>query len=455
MKRFLVAFILAVYSNFIFAAAVPAYTGGVNNAVGSIIQQKTVKWGFAANDPRFGATVSAVGTAATTVAVGLATGAVATIGWPALLIGAGVSAVVSGAVGLGQNALINWLWPDATHSGQVQLSGTGMNGQTPVYSNGIASGQLAWNINGQGYFGSPEEALSYMFATSMAQYSDAQFTNVSKTVNSSSQVVFTYNYNYPMSLHIIGSGTKVANSSTWNGITCPGGSGYVSGSSCTSAGLSGTGNPLAAGTWTPAWQTPAAAEAALPQSYATQVLSDAQLAAIANTLWKNMASASNSQTIPWNASDPITPADITAWKAVNPTLVPTVNDFMSPIAPLGATSVNFPNPGTTTATPTPPTTPGTSTTPATIDWGSFNAPTLDQTPTTESILDPIFNMWPQWAGFAFPSHTSSCPKPTFAVLNHTFTFDQMCSWVEMIRPAVQAASALVWALMVIFIVMGA
>jgi len=455
MRRFFVAAMLVFYANFSCAAAVPAYTGGINNSVGSIIQSKTVKWGFAANDPRFGATVSAVGTAATTVAAGLATGAVATVGWPALLIGAGVSALVTGAISLGQNALISWLWPDATHPGQVQLSGTGMNGQTPVFSNGISSGQLAWTVSGAGgYWGSPQEAISYMFAGVIAQYPDAQFTNVVVAMNSQTAATITYSYNYPSSLKISGTGTKTATALTFNGMTCPAGYGFVSGSACTSAGLGIAGNPFSA-SWNPTWQTPAQAVASLPQSYATQPLSDAQLAAIANALWKNMASASNSQTIPWNSSDPITPSDVAAWRAANPSLVPTVNDFLSPVAPTGATSVTVPNPGTTATTPTPSTTPGTTTSPAEIDWGSFNAPQLDPTPTTESILGPIFSLWPQWAGYSFPSHNSACPTPTFTVLNHTFVFDQMCSWVELIRPAVQAAFALVWALMVVFIVMGA
>jgi len=454
MKRFLVCILLSCHINFVHAAAVPAYSGGINNAVGSIIQTKTTKWGFAANDPRFGATVSAVGTAATTVAVGLATGAVATVGWPALLIGAGVSAVATGAVSLGMNGLINWLWPDSTHSGQVQLSGTGMNGTVPIFSSGITAGQLAWTA-GSGYWGSPQEALAYIFSQTIAQYPTATYSVPVLTQNSGTQYTATYTYSIPPLFLNNQNGSKTITATTWNGITCPAGSGFVSGTTCTSAGLANS--PYASATYTPIWQTPTQAIAALPQSYTTQPLSDTQLATIANTLWKNMSSAANTQTIPWNAADPVTPADITTWKAANPGLVPTVNDFLSPVAAPGATSIPIPNPGANTGTSTTPatTTPGTTAAPAEINWGDFTEPTLDATPTTGSILDPIFNMWPQWNGYAFPSHTSQCPTPTFVALNHTFTFDHMCTWVEMIRSGMQAAFALMWALAVVFIVMGA
>ncbi len=215
-----------------------------------------------------------------------------------------------------------------------------------------------------------------------------------------------------------------------------------------------SGQTLLPPAYTPRWQAAGQSVNDLPQSYTTQPLSDAQLAAIANAVWKNAAQANNRDAIPWPAANPITPADIAAWRSANPQLVPTVNDFISPVTAPGSSTVPIPNPGTDAPPVDPPGT--TPTAPAApIDWGSFTPPTLEDTPTAASILDPIFNMWPQWASYSFPSHTAECPKPQFVALGHTFTFDHMCTWVEMIRPSVQAAFALVWALMVIFIVMGA
>lgn len=455
MKRFLVCIFLSCYINFVHAAAVPAYTGRVNNSIGSIIQQKVGKWGFAANDPRFGATVGAIGTAATTVAAGVATGAVATLGWPALLIGAGVTAVVSGAVSLGMDGLIQWFWPDQSHSNQTQISGTGMGvgdprnfpvlpGNYPTILDAYGGGADIWYANDTNY-------------TKARHIKTVQFVCPDTTV------IFCSGNGYTISP------LDYTFSALYSG-PLPGANGYWSNSyrrqiASTSNPVSYTyqivfdfvppsGVTLLPPSYIPKWQAVGQSVNDLPQSYASQPLSDAQIAAIANALWKRSATANNPDAIPWNSTDPITPADIAAWRAANPQLVPTVNDFISPVAPPGTSIVPIPNPGTDGPPVNPPgTQPTTSAAP--IDWGTFASPTLEDTPTAQSILDPIFNIWPQWNNYTFPAHSAECPKPQFVALGHTFTFDHMCTWVEMIRPGVQAAFALVWALMVVFIVMGA
>ena len=69
-----------LFTSFAQAQALPAYNGRVNAAVGGIVSSKIGKWGFAANDPRITATASGIGAGLTTLGVGLATGAVATVG---------------------------------------------------------------------------------------------------------------------------------------------------------------------------------------------------------------------------------------------------------------------------------------------------------------------------------------------------------------------------------------
>ncbi len=458
MKRFIACILLCCYFNLSHAATAPAYTGGINNTIGSILNSKLAK--TAALGPEYdaqfqrtmGSITNGLTASATTLVAGGLAASVGAISWPALLVAAGVNGVVSGAVSLGMDGLIKWLWPDSSHPNQVQLSGAGMTSQAPVYSNGIAAGQTAWQTCG-GSWGSPQEALSYCFSTTIAQYPTATYSVPTLTQNSSSQYTATYTYSIPPLGLNNQAGTKTVSAVAYSGITCPAGSGYVSGSTCTSAGL----NVGPYSTYQAYWQSIGQAINALPESQKTVALSDDQLAAIANAVWKN-APATNpaGSTFNFNLTNPITAADIAAWRAANPNLAPSVKDFIGPVAAPGASTVPLAVPNTTvTPAPAPTPAPGTTTAPAEIDWGSFNEPTLDATPTTESILDPIFNMWPQWNGFAFPAHTSQCPTPTFVALNHTFTFDHMCTWVEMIRSGVQAAFALVWALAVVLIVMGA
>lgn len=444
---------LVLFRGEAFAAAVPAYSGKMNNAVGGLISQKVGKWGFAANDPRFGATMTAVGTAATTVAVGLGTGVVATVGWPALLIGASVSAFASGVVALGQDALINWLWPDSSNPGKVQLSGPGMS-TVPVYSNGVTAGQYAWQVQG-GYWGSPQEALSYVFATSIATYPQATYYNVVWTQNSPSQYTATYNWKNPqIGFSTEQTASKIATRVTYNGITCPGGMGYVSGSSCTSAGLTVSGNGLGGSVYTSTWKTPDAAIADLPQSYTTQPVSDAMLAQAANAMWKQIGSTTPNS-LPWSASDPITPTDVASWRAANPTAMPTVNDFISPVAPTSVTTVPISDPSSSTSASTAPATTGTGTT---VDLGSnpnVPAPTLEATPTASQIMSPILNLMPDLKNFVVPTHTSSCATGGFDWGGRHYAIDAQCTLIEQNRALIEGAMLLVWAIVSIFIVLRA
>jgi len=123
MKRALVLILILLMPLQTFAAAVPAFSPKVGQATGSLIGAKVQQRGFAANDPRYDATISAVGAAVTTVAAGVAVGA----SWPVILASAGIYAVGAVAVPLVVGAAIDWLWgPDST----AQVSGTGMGSGT-------------------------------------------------------------------------------------------------------------------------------------------------------------------------------------------------------------------------------------------------------------------------------------------------------------------------------------
>lgn len=453
MKKIILAIAFAFHFAAVDAATPPAYTGKINNSIASILNSKLAKTSALgpSYDAQFQRTMAAMqggltASATTLVAGGLAA-SVGVVSWPALLIAAGVNGVVSGVVALGVDGLVNWLWPDPSHPGQVQLAGPAMMAQTPTYSAGLRSGALAWNLCG-GYFGSPQEALSYCFSQTIAQYPGTVYSSLSFTYLSKTSVDATYIATIP-SVVSNQRYTKNITGMVWNGIVCPPGSGWISGSTCTSAGLNAAGNPLSNASFNPDWQNVNDAIATLPESYKTVALSDQQLAAIVNAAWKAAGAAqADGSTFIFNPTSAVTDADVAAWRAANPGLAPSVGDFISPVAPTGTSTVPLTSAGTSNAT-------GTGTpSPAKIDWGDFSEPNYT-TPTVESILDPIFNLFPDWANFSFPQHQSQCPAPKFTVLHHVFTFDHMCDWIEMIRPAVQSAFALAWAVLVIFIVLGA
>jgi len=462
MKK-IIFFLFVSFPVFSFAATSPEYTGGINNAMGSILDSKLSKTASANSayaSQLFNTLLAMKSNSTLNVGTAAAVGGVVAsrVTWPMLLVSAGVAGVASGLTTLGADGLIKWMWPDSANPTSVKLDGEGMKTQAPVYSAGVTSGSVAWMSSCGGYWGSPQEAFSYCMKLIHVNYPTASFSNVSLVNTNSTTItastllnvsgVFT-NYLYTATL------TKYA----YSGPTCLAGTGNLSGV-CTSSGVTNPLNPFSTGNWVASWQTPANAINSLPDNSKNTVLSDEQLAIIVNTIWKASSATSGADTYKYSTANAITPAEVADWRKNNPTLAPTINDFISPVQPESVTQVPLPapTPSTTTGTtPTSGTTPvsGTTSTSVSVDFGSFSPPELESTPTTASILDPIFNMFPQWQNFAFPAHESRCPRPSFEVLGHVFVFDHMCSWVEMIRPFLEAAFALCWAVAVLFIILGA
>jgi hypothetical protein len=191
------------------------------------------------------------------------------------------------------------------------------------------------------------------------------------------------------------------------------------------------------------------------------------VAQIADKAYQYAASQPGYAGVPYDASNPITAADAQAVMQANPALWPTVGDMVSPQpAPSGQpigqpftvpvpSSVSNPDGGTDPS-------PGASNKVEVTNFGDFAAPILESTPTVQSIVDPLLNLWPSWSNFAFPQHESSCPRPSFTlpggVMNGaTVNFTQMCDFIDQnnVRQAMQAAFAVAWAIVIVFIVMSA
>jgi hypothetical protein len=390
------------------AAAVPAYNGKMNAAVGGIISQKVGKWGFAANDPRFGATLNGVGAGVATVALAVVGGTVATVGWPAVLIGAGVTALVTGAVSLAQDSLYKWLF---NSDGTVTRTAPGV---------AVPAGTMWWYWYGQNY------PVTDAGANAICQnYWAAPSRTVSGSLAGCVVSDSQYVQGYPIS--------GLPQYATQNASYPP----YTSGAS------SPVTSPLAD------------AIAALPESEASQPLSNEALAAAVNAAWKAMP-ATTPNALPWSATDPVTPAEVATWKAANPSAVPTVSEALAPVAAPGATTVPITQPGTSTQPATgPATTPGTGTQ---VDLGpnpNIGAPTLENTPTAQSILDPILNLFPDLKNFSVPSHSSECPKPSFSAFSQTYVISSHCDLFESNRSIIEAAMLLVWTIAAVFIVLRA
>lgn len=433
---------MSCYANSSFAAAVPIYSGGVNKAVSSIVKFKQSKWGFAANDPRYGATVDAIGAAATSVAVGVATGAVATVGWPALLIGAGVSAVTSGAISLGVGALIDWMWGSGDDQKNVTLSGAGM-GVTSSENLQLMPDTYPAMLE---KYGSNRELFFVDSTWKIRRFKTVDYLCLSSAscsipppFNSTSLEV---GFSAPCSST---SGCAIGSTAYWSQVYTKGVAGnpyknQVVWELRMSNGQT-IGNPDYQSTPKPVPQ----AIADVPQAVTSTKLSPEMLAEIVNVMWRNAAINSSPNTVPWPASDPITPADIREWQVANPSLVPTVGDFIGPVAPSGSNTVPFPLPSSDNSSGGDQQPGSGNSTNPTIDLGDdpkIGAPELEQTPTASMILEPILGLMPDLRAFHVPAHTGVCPRPSYSVFGKEFKLESHCDLLERNRSLIEAVCML-------------
>lgn len=415
------------------AAAVRAYTGKVNASTSGIIQHKLSKYGFAANDPRFGATVAGASTGLTAIAGGAAAVAVGAATWPVVLAGAAISTVVGGAIYLGQELLIDWLWGD---DGTVELSGQGMGSSNPAdlpmmpanYPDlldmyGVNqnlyfrenSGNVRW-IRTVGY---PCPAEGTCTTSPYTKHKDTAFNDVSVTPSEGPYWSNTYRRRNGTVVEVV-----------YNYTRSP--------------------QPISPPSYVPEPLTPEQAIETVPEHATEAELSPEMLAAIANATWK--AAQAQPNAVPWPATDPITAQDVMDWLRLNPGARPTVGDLFSPVAPVGAPAVPMPLPS---VSPTPEPTPGEGTEVDLGDDPNTPPPTLEDTPTAEMILSPILNLMPDLRAFSVPSVQGSCPMPTFTIFDREHRWEAHCTLMEENRALLEMAMLLVWSIAAVFIVLRA
>ncbi|KAB8052204.1 hypothetical protein GCN78_10320 [Janthinobacterium rivuli] len=410
----------------------------MNNAVGGVIQAKVKKWGFAANDPRVTATFAGVGTGLTTVAVGVAGGAVAAVGWPALLVAAGVAGVVTGSITLAFDSLYKWLFnPDGT----ITTSGGGGNGTL------VKGGQYVSGTVSSLHYPAPHTRMQAEdnWQRSCKPYDQCAGTSlqaqpiIQGTENGGFPItIYPYNVmhngriytNFSMILHANGASTNCNDGMLADKGVC------FALQSASSESVSNA--------------KPSTAVENIPASELNKAVSDQFLAAAANTIWK---AAPNNGGLPWTPSDPVTPADVAVWRAENPTMVPTVSDAIAPVSNTNAVVVN-PG-GAAQPAEGPTTTPGSGTA---VDLGpnpNTPAPTLETIPTAQQILGPLLGLMPDLKAFSVPSHSGLCPSPSFVAFGATYALNSHCALLESNRQLIEAAMLLCWTLASVFIVLRA
>lgn len=419
------------------AAVYATPTNKVGSALASGIAQTLIRRGFAANDPRLIQTIASVSARVPVVAAAAGTGAT----W--LTAAARLSPWVTGGVLVYQG--VTWYWD---LQGKVYLAPPGSTSSTPIYSNGIVAGQLCWGVNSD-CFGSPQEVLSFLFATTRAQYPKATYGVPTLVSNSATQWTGSYNYSIPeLGLNNY-SGSKVIVSHSAN-VSCPKGTGYSGTGStpntCLSAQLDSSpyaGAPVVG-------SLPQAAYDALPDPAKIAALSPELAAEIANRHWRDASQQPDYQGVPFSTTSPVAPADFSPGITAHPSDWPSTSGLNDPVPTTSSVTLPTTNPNQTSA-------PSSATK---IDLGADPGtppPTLEDVPS--DLMKPIKDVMDPWLSWQVPSHSSVCPTWHAApsIAGHVFAVDftDHCTFIEQYRSLIAAIALAGFVITAVFIILSA
>ena len=226
----------------------------------------------------------------------------------------------------------------------------------------------------------------------------------------------------------------------------------------------------------------------LPADEKAKLISPELMAAFIDELWKQTAAQDGYEGEPY-VSGKITPELVSSVASD----FPTVGDALETIGTTGTSGgtelTQDRNTGKLHDSTTDPTTPGQGSNPSTTpdapadtkpgtiggtntgtvgdqninidvkldlgDYPDIKQPTLEEPPTAASILDPIFNLFPNLKDYRVPDHASECPRPSFEMFGATYEIDAHCDLLEDQRETVGFIMTLVWSICALWIVLKA
>lgn len=445
MKKLVVSFLVFLtFFQSVFAQSLPV--SNMQNAVSGVIQQKMLSRGFASNDPRWVSTlqgagasiVGAAGAAALVTAAGVTAPAWVTAG---AMIGLG--ALLSAGINLAIDATVNW---KSNSDGSVTVVPPPGSATSGITSKTAWTGAYGWSY--AIWSSNPMEIIKFVGSQSNSGGAGATFQNC--------QTISGTRYNCA-----VYSSTGAAKGGVDAYIGTMSDSDFSKASGC--AGIYyGTcqASSLPPSQGAPTTNTPSNQAANVSAADKAKTLDPALIAAIANEAVTQAAAQSGYSGVPNDFYNPITKADVEKWFAGNPANVPKVGDLLAP-QPLANSPFSLPSgPPATLQNPLAQT--GTSINPASsspqVNLGSdpgIGAPSLESTPTANSILAPIFNLFPSLRSYVVPSHSSQCPVASFDAFNKHFVMDSHCTLAENIRVPAAAIMSAVWLIISVFIILAA
>lgn len=89
------------------------------------------------------------------------------------------------------------------------------------------------------------------------------------------------------------------------------------------------------------------------------------------------------------------------------------------------------------------------------DYPDIKQPALEEPPAAASILDPIFNLFPNLKDYRVPERDLSCPPISIEAFGETYSTDLHCALIEDNRTTISASMLLFFTIMSLIIVLGA
>jgi len=318
MRRFFVVLLIFIFSQSQVQASVVGSASKMASAVSGAIQQKLVRAGFAANDPRFAATVAAasvsvndaITVATSTAGLGMAVAGVAGLpAWATIAVGLGIAAIAFGAYTLltGNSAGGTGLVAPGV---DPKLSTVAVSSETRTpdvvclpgdttcvpYTGSFASDVPSqygpiWGGDGLTHaIRNYGDLLPLVTAEALNGCTGCSLSMVQQTNNGLGQIGYSYTLNKPNLSPTYATKYTKANPA------------YVA-------------QPI---TPTTTHESFDAAVAALPDSSLTTPLSGQTVAAIADKAFQNAAAKPGYVGYPYSMTDPVTSADVSTWQMQNP-----------------------------------------------------------------------------------------------------------------------------------------
>jgi hypothetical protein len=472
------------------ALAAPLATLTVNRAVGALLTAAVISRGYSVNDPKFQTTLSSVSNRATALnvfatAAGVGLGIAGAPIWLGIAASVGIfavgTAIIAGTASLelqqgkvtvnpGTASVSSYTAPLFATQPTLTSDAWGYAASlgSPVYRNANCLSSDAACMSYPAL--SPNVIANFTWAVGSVSFVSQNIEQLTTFLNriyrpNVTGETRTYSFNFVPS----STGTSFLLTSTIQGVelcnTCTG-STYVFTPYTRSQDTSFIAVGLAA--------YPRSASdintlyPSIPSSVLNQPLTATTLAQLTDRLWASAAAQPAYAGIPYAATRPITAVEAQAILDAGVASTPTLGDLLSPASMTSATPVVISPTATTAVTsPTTSTVQDVNVTNVTnvtvnnkvaVDLGAdpgIGLPTVEATPTANSILAPIFALFADVKAYAVPAHTSVCPQPSFDAFHKTFTMTSHCTLLEGQRTTIYWVMGVVYLLSALLIVLTA